>query len=121
MDDQRKDHIDTKGPKQRNRSKPLQTHILPTDDVENINSTSKGRDLLLANKPWVIPWGAERMPQRIQKHSRVTLHRSTHPKREQGQTENLAMAWIDHKTAYDIVPQSWIINYLKFHMKSLTL
>ena len=25
--------------------------ILPTDDVENINSTNKRRDLLLANKP----------------------------------------------------------------------
>ena len=32
---QRKDHIDPKGTKQRNCHKQLQTHILPTDDVEN--------------------------------------------------------------------------------------
>ena len=43
MDHQRKDHIDTKGPKQRNRLKQLQTHNLPTNDVENINSTNKGK------------------------------------------------------------------------------
>ena len=51
MDVQKKDHIDLKVPKQRNRPRQLQTHNLPTDDVENINSTNKGRDLLLANKP----------------------------------------------------------------------
>ena len=27
--------------------------------------------------------------------------------------KNLAMAWIDYKKAYDMVPQSWIINCLK--------
>ena len=27
--------------------------------------------------------------------------------------ENLAMAWIDYEKAYDMVPQRWIINYLK--------
>ena len=49
--------------------------------------TAQIRDLLLANQPWIIPWLTERMPQRIQRHSRVTLHRSTHPKWEQDQTE----------------------------------
>ena len=34
MDDQRKDHIDPEGPTQRYRPKQLQTHNLPTDDVE---------------------------------------------------------------------------------------
>ena len=34
-DDKRKDHIDPKGPKQRNPQQ-LQTHNLPTDDMENI-------------------------------------------------------------------------------------
>ena len=51
MDDQRKDLIDPKGPKPTNRPKQLQTHNLPTDDVEDINSTNKGRDLLRANMP----------------------------------------------------------------------
>ena len=87
MDDQRKDHFDPKGLKQRNCSKQLQTRYLPTYDVENIYSTSKERDLLRANKPWVVPWGAEWMLKRIQRLSRVTLHRSTYPKWEQDQTE----------------------------------
>ena len=30
-------------------------------------------------------------------------------------TENLAMAWIDYKKTYDMVPQSWIINCLKMY------
>ena len=58
--------------------------------MENINSTNKGRDLLLTNKPQFVPWRTERMPQRIQKHSRVTLHRSTHPKWKQDQTKKLS-------------------------------
>ena len=64
-DDQRKDHIDPKGPKQRNHSKQQQTHNLPTNDMENINSTNKERNLLLTNKPQIIPWWTERVPQRI--------------------------------------------------------
>ena len=83
-----------------------------SNDVENINSTNKGRDLLLANKPQIVSWGTERMPQRIQRQSRVTLHRSAHPKWVQDQTENLA---IDYKKAYDMVPQSWIISCLKMY------
>ena len=29
--------------------------------------------------------------------------------------KNLAMAWIDYKKAYDMVPQSWIINCPKMY------
>ena len=29
--------------------------------------------------------------------------------------KNLAMAWIDYKKAYDMVPQSWIMNCLKMY------
>ena len=87
MNDQRKNHIDPKGPKQKNRPKQLLTHNLTTNDVENINSTNKKRDLLLAKKLRVVPWEAERMLPRIQRHCRVTLHRSANPKREQDQTE----------------------------------
>ena len=54
MDDQRNDHIDRKGRKQRNHAKQLQTHNVPTDDVENINSTNKERDLLLINMPQIV-------------------------------------------------------------------
>ena len=87
IDDQKKHHVDPKGRKQRNRSKQLQTHNLPTDDVENINSTNKERYLPLAHKPRIVPWGAERMLKRIQRHCRVTLQRSIHPKWEQDLTE----------------------------------
>ena len=97
MDDQRKYHIDPKAPKQRNRPKQLQTHNLTTDDVENIDSTNKGRDLLLANKPRIISWGTERMLQRIQRHSKVTFHGSTHLKWEQDQTEksSYGLDWLE--------------------------
>ena len=87
MDDQRKDHIDPEGPTQRNHHKQLQNHYLPTNDVEKISSINKGRDLLLANKLQIVPCETERMVQRIQRHSRVTLHRSAHPKGKQDQTE----------------------------------
>ena len=40
----KKDHIDQKKKKPLNRSQQLQTHLLPTDYVENINCTNKGRD-----------------------------------------------------------------------------
>ena len=42
MGDQRKDHIDPGGPHQGNHPKQLQTHNLPIDGVEIINSTSCG-------------------------------------------------------------------------------
>ena len=45
MDDERKDHIDPEGPKQRNRPKQLQTHNFLTNDVKNVNSTNKGRGI----------------------------------------------------------------------------
>ena len=65
MDDKRKDEIYPKGTMKMIRPKQLQTHNLPTDDVENINSANNGRDLLLANKPRFVPLGAEMMPQWI--------------------------------------------------------
>ena len=115
MNGQKKIHIDPKGPKLKNRAKQFQIYHLPTDYVENINSTNKGRDLLLVKKPRIVPWGEERMPQRIQRHSRVTLHRSTHPKWEQDQTEKSCTCWIDYKKEYDMFPQSWIINCFKMY------
>ena len=69
----------------------------------------------LANKPRIVPWGKERMPQRIESHSRVTLHRSVHPKREQDQTEksSYGLDWLQKIIWY--VQQSWIINCLKMY------
>ena len=96
MDGQRKDNIDTKWHEQRNCSKQLQTHNLPTDDEENINRINKGRYLLPANKLQVVPRGTERVPQKIHRHSRVTLYRSLYHKWEQDLRKNLAMTWIDY-------------------------
>ena len=79
MEDQRKDLIDPDGHAQGNHPSQLQTHNLFTVDVDNINSTNKGRDLQLANKPQTFPWGKEKILQRIQTQRRVTLHRSAHP------------------------------------------
>ena len=87
MKDQKKVYIDTKGPKQRNRPKQIQTHNLPTNDVENINSTNKGRVLLLANKSRFVPWRTERMLQRIQSTAELLYIDQTHSIREQDQTE----------------------------------
>ena len=91
-----------KDPSKGTAPKQLQTHNLPTDDVENINSTNKGRDLLLANKLRIVPWGTEKMLQRIQRRSKVTLHRSAHPKREQNQTEksSYGLDWLQNGIWY---------------------
>ena len=67
--------------------KQLQTHYMPTYDTENTNSKNKGRDIFLANKPWIVPWGTERIPQRIKRHGRSTLYSSTHPQQKQDLTE----------------------------------
>ena len=64
--------------------------------MKNINSTNKGRDLLVLNKPRIVSQGAERVPQRIQRHVWVTLHRSTHIKWEKNQIEKYSygLDWI---------------------------
>ena len=53
------------------------------------------------------------MPQRIQRNSRITPHRSTHPKWEQDKTEksSYGLDWL--QKAYDMVPQSWILHCFK--------
>ena len=55
MDSQWKDHIDPEGPLRGNLPQQLQTLNVPIDNVENINSTNKGRDLLRVNKPQIVP------------------------------------------------------------------
>ena len=37
------------------------------------------------------------------------------PNESKTRRENLAMAWINNKKAYDMVPQSWIIHRLKMY------
>ena len=83
MDNQRKEHINSKRSTQNNHFKQPQTHNSSTYDVENNNGTNKGRDLLLTDKPWIVPWGIERILQRIQRHNWATLHWSVHARQEQ--------------------------------------
>ena len=54
--------------------------------MENINSTNKGKDLLLSNKLRIV-W-----------HRKITLHRLTHPKWEQNQTEksSYGLDWLQN-------------------------
>ena len=49
--------------------------------MENTNSTNI-KDLFLADELWIVPWVTERMPQRIQRHRRTTLHWSVNPQRQ---------------------------------------
>ena len=82
---------------------------MPTDYVENINSTSKGRYLLLAKKPRIIARGTEG------RHSRVILIDQQILNEKKTKRKHLVMALVDYKNPYGMVPQSWIINYLKMY------
>ena len=83
------------------------------NDIEKNNSTNKRRNLLLTNKLQFVPWRRERMLQRIHRHSRITVHRSTYSKLEKDRMEKTTRN--DYKKAYDMDPHSWIINSLKMY------
>ena len=119
MDDQRKDYINPKGPKQRNCSKQLQIDNLPTNDVENTYSINKGKDLIPAKKPRIVPWRTERMLQRTQRHSRITLHRSTHSKWEQDKTEksSYGLDWLQKGIWYSFTK---LDNTLSQNVQNIT-
>ena len=89
--------VDPEWTLQEYRPKQLQTYNLPTDDVENVDSTNKGRDLLLANQPQIVPRGTEMMPQRIQRHKGVTYRDQCIINESKTRRKNLAMAWINNK------------------------
>ena len=101
MDDQRKDYINPKKPKQRKCSKQLQTENLPTNDVENTNST---------NKPWIVP--CRKGSRGIAELHYIDQHIVNESKTRR---QNLAMVWIDYKMAFDMLPQRWILHCLKMY------
>ena len=79
-------------------------HILPYIPTNNITELN---ELIYAGAKLVfekigIPWRTERMSQRIQRHSRITQHRSTHPKREQDKTEksSYGLDWLQEGIWY---------------------
>ena len=115
MDDQRKDHIDPEGPTQRNRPKQLRAHnllrmmwkILTAQIREEIYYSVTSRSLFPNEQ------------KRCGKESKGTaelLYIDQHILSEsKTRRKNLAMAWIDNKKAYDMVPHSWRINCLKMY------
>ena len=78
MDDERKDYPDPKRTPKRNRPKQLQTHNVPTDDIENTNSKNQGGDLLFANRKDAA---------REKENKRSILHCSTHLQGELNEKE----------------------------------
>ena len=76
--------------------------------MENINSTNKGRDLLLAEEQKGCHKGSRGKGGLLYKDLHILNEIKTRLK-------NLSMAWIDYKKANDMVPQSWIINCLKMY------
>ena len=112
----KKDCINPKGSKQRNCPKQSLTNHLSTNDVENTNSTNKGKDLLLASKPRIVPWTNQKDDAKDPRGTAELLYIDQHILNEsKTKRKNLAIAWIDYKMAYDMVPQSWIIHCLKMY------
>ena len=87
---------------------------MSTNDVENTNGTNPG-DLLFTNKLRTFPRRTEKDAVREQEEQEIynTLMAtfSERVKRD----ENVAMAWISDKRAYDMVLQNWIIDCLKMY------
>ena len=127
MDDQRKGHIDPKGPKKRNRPKQLQTHNLPTDDVENINAQIREEIYYSLTSCGLFP-EEQKGCRKGYRDTANLLYIDQHILNEsKTRRKSLAMAWIDYKTAYDIFPQSClkmykisdeVINFIEKTMKT---
>ena len=80
---------------------------MPTDEVENSNSTIKGRDSRFTKKPQMLPWEAERVPQRSRGKAELLYLDQNILNGSKTRRKNLAMAWIDYKKG--------IVNYLKMY------
>ena len=115
MDDQRKDYINPKGPKQRNFSNnyrpvtclTMTWKILTAQIWEKIyySQTSRG---LFPDEPKACRKGSRGTAELLYIDQHILDENKTRRK-------NLAMAWIDYKKAYDMVPQSWIIHCIKMY------
>ena len=115
MDDQWKDCINTKGPKQRNCSKQLQTHNLPTNDVENTNSTNRKKIYYSLTSCGLFP-DEQKGCCKGSRGTAELLNIDQHILNEsKTRRKNLVMAWIDYKKAYDMVPQICLKMYKISH------
>ena len=87
---------------------------MPTNDVENANSRNKERYSFLANTPWIVqrnrkdaakdPEAQENYPTFISKSLTTTRRK------------NLAMACIDYKNEYDMVPPKLANKYTNIRL-----
>ena len=73
MNDPRKDQPDSKTSPRTKHSSQLQTHNVPTEDVENPNSTNKDGDLLFVYKPRIVPRGTKNAAKEGEKQIYCTL------------------------------------------------
>ena len=115
VDDQRKDHIDTKEPKQRNLPnncrpiicQPMMWKILTTQVREEIYYSLTSRGLFPEEQKGCCK-GSRGTAQLLYRDQHILNQSNTWQK-------NLPMVWIEYKKAYDMVPQSWIINCFKMN------
>ena len=115
MDDQWKDYIYLKRPRKgtaRNNYRPLMClpmiwKMLTVQIREEIYFSLTSRGLFLEEQKGC--WKGSRGTGELFYINQLTLNKS------KTRQKNLAMAWIDNKKAYDLVPQSWIINCLKIY------
>ena len=114
-DDQRKDHIDTKGPKQRtapNNYRPITCltmiwKILTAQIREEIYYSLTSHRLFPEEQKGCCT-GSRGTAELLYIDQHILNESKTRRK-------NLAMAWINYKKAYDMVLHSWIINSLKMY------
>ena len=115
VDNQRKGHIDTKGPKQRNRPKQLQTHNLPSNDVEILTAQIREEIYYSLTNDGLFP-DEQKGCCKGSRSTAELLYIDQHILNEsKTRWKNLTMAWIDYKKTYDMVPHSWIISSFKMY------
>ena len=114
VNDQWKGHIDTKGPKGTapNNYRPITCllmmwKILTAQIREEIYHSLTSRGLLPDEQKGCCK-GSRGTAELLYIDKHILDESNTRRK-------NLAMAWIDYKKAYDMVPHSWIINSLKMY------
>ena len=103
--------------------KQLQTHNMPTYEVENVHGKNKRGDLQHVNKPWTVPRGTEMMQRVDQRHMWSTVHWLTQPQREPDMSRKFSygMDWqqkriINCLKMYKISGE--VINLIEKHMET---
>ena len=113
MDDQRKDYLSPKGPKQRNRPNnyrpitclPMMWKTLKAQKREEIYYSLTFRGLFPEEQK-----GCCKVSRGITELLYINQHILN---KGNIRRKNLALAWVDNKKAHDMVPHSCIINCLK--------